>query len=182
MSGLVWASCPEGYRENDRTGECKAIPGLKGKVEAEKEAERKEQELKKAMASVAPGKFMKGITFGALVWPEKNLKWVDYNLDRLKTIGVDSIILAPDWYLDDYTDPTIEPWYRHKKGFPDTSWFSPTLYDREVKQIIRKAQARGFRVLLKPHVDTLDSPFGGIGRWGLRPAGNDWDTVGLVGP
>ena len=121
--------------------------------------------------------FMKGVTFGANFWPEENLKWVDYNLDRLKTIGVDSIILAPDWYLDDYTDPTIEPWYRHKKGFPDTSWFSPTLYDREVKQIIRKAQARGFRVLLKPHVDTLDSPFGGIGRWGLRPAGNDWDTL-----
>ena len=22
MSGLVWASCPEGYEENDRTGEC----------------------------------------------------------------------------------------------------------------------------------------------------------------
>ena len=40
MSGLVWTSCPEGYEENDRTGECKAIPGFKEKVEAEK----KEQE------------------------------------------------------------------------------------------------------------------------------------------
>ena len=27
MSGLVWAFCPEGYREHDRTGECKKIPG-----------------------------------------------------------------------------------------------------------------------------------------------------------
>ena len=47
MSGLVWASCPEGYKENDRTGQCKAIPGFKEKVEAKKNAEKEEQELKK---------------------------------------------------------------------------------------------------------------------------------------
>ena len=50
MSGLVWASCPEGYRENDRTGQCKAIPEFKEKVEAKKKAEKEEQELKEALS------------------------------------------------------------------------------------------------------------------------------------
>jgi S1-C subfamily serine protease len=59
MSSLVWAGCPEGYEENDRTGECKAIPGVAEKVEAKKKAEKEEQELKEALALVAPGKFVK---------------------------------------------------------------------------------------------------------------------------
>jgi hypothetical protein len=47
MSGLVWAGCPEGYRENDRTGVCDEIPYLKEKIEAKKEADKQEVEAKK---------------------------------------------------------------------------------------------------------------------------------------
>lgn len=121
--------------------------------------------------------FMKGITFGAMYWPEKNLSLVDYNLKKLKSIGVNSVILVIDWYVDDYSDPTIEPWYRDKPDFPDTDWYFPTLYDNEVIEIITKAHNMGFNVLLKPHVDPLDWAFGGIGRWGLQIDTGNWDTL-----
>ena len=43
MSGFVWASCPEGYRENDRTSECKAIPRVAEEVEGKNEADKQNQ-------------------------------------------------------------------------------------------------------------------------------------------
>ncbi len=125
----------------------------------------------------APEEFMRGITFGAMYWPERNLELVEYNLDRLLTFGVNSIALVVDWYVDDYRDPTIEPWYRDRPGFPDTTWYFPTLYDDEVRYIVREAHARGMRVLLKPHVETLNWAFGNPGRGELRPRGGDWDTL-----
>jgi hypothetical protein len=121
--------------------------------------------------------FMKGFTFGGMLWPEGNLNLVDYNLDRLETLGVNSIILIIDWYVDDHTDPTIEPWYRDKPGFPDTQWFSPTLFDQDVIEIINKAHNKGIRVALKLHVETLDWPFGGIGRYGLQIDTGRWDEL-----
>ncbi len=126
---------------------------------------------------VNPEDFMRGITFGAMYWPERNLDLVEYNLDRLLTFGINSIALVVDWYVDDYTDPTIEPWFRDKPGFPNTTWYFPTLYDEEVEYIIREAHARGMRVLLKPHVETLNWAFGNPGRGELRPRGGDWDTL-----
>ena len=121
--------------------------------------------------------FMRGVTFGAMYWPERNLELVEYNLDRLLAFGVNSIALVVDWYVNDYTDPTIEPWYRDRPGFPDTDWYFPTLYDEEVRYIIRQAHARGMRVLLKPHVETLNWAFGNPGRYGLHPKNGDWDTL-----
>ena len=32
ISGLVWASCPEGQKQNDRSGECEPIQGWKGTI------------------------------------------------------------------------------------------------------------------------------------------------------
>ncbi|MBC7098846.1 hypothetical protein H5T52_06965 [Candidatus Bipolaricaulota bacterium] len=125
----------------------------------------------------APNKLMRGVTFGAMYWPERNLELVEYNLDRLLTFGINSVALVVDWYVDDYTDPTIEPWYRDRPGFPDTNWYFPTLYDDEVRYIIREAHARGMTVFLKPHVDALNWAFGNPGRGELRPRGGDWDTL-----
>jgi len=47
MSGLVWAGCPEGYRENDRSGECTKIQGW-----VSKETKPKNEVDKKSTAQV----------------------------------------------------------------------------------------------------------------------------------
>lgn len=121
--------------------------------------------------------FLKGITFGGQLWPEENLQFVDYNLDRLHQFGFNTIVLVTNWYVDDYTDPNVKPFYRHESGFPNTNWFSPTLYDSEIRDIISKAKSEGYEIVLKPHVDPLDTPFGGVGRWGLQKDTGKWDEL-----
>jgi hypothetical protein len=121
---------------------------------------------------------IRGMTLGATQWPSTALARVDYTMDRMIRVGVNWITLVTDWYVDDYTDYTIEPWYRDKPGFPnEQNWFYPTLYDSEVREIIRKAHERNLSVILKPHADVLQEPFGGRGRWGLEPAGGNWDAL-----
>ena len=122
-------------------------------------------------------RFMKGISFGAMRWPQANPQFVDYNLKRLREVGVNSIILIIDWYVSNYKDPNIAPWFRDKPGFPNTDWYTPTLYDQEVCDIITKAHESGLTVMLKPHVETLDWYSGGIGRWGLQLNTGNWDAL-----
>jgi hypothetical protein len=121
--------------------------------------------------------FMKGMTFGAMYWPEEQLPWVDYNLERLRATGVNAIALVVDWYVDTYADPTVEPWYRDQSGFPDTHWYFPTLYDSEVRHIIQKAHSLGMTVLLKPHVETLNWASGAPGRYALQEGVGRWDEL-----
>jgi hypothetical protein len=121
--------------------------------------------------------FARGITFGAMYWPASNVPLVGYNLGLLRAIGVDSITLVVDWYVDNYRDPSIEPWFRDKPGFPDTTWYFPTLPDEDVRMIIESAHAMGMTVMLKPHVETLDWALGGIGRYGLNPGPDHWDEL-----
>lgn len=121
--------------------------------------------------------FMKGMTFGAMHWPEEQLPWIDYNLERLRGLGVNAIALVVDWYVDDYTDPTIEPWFRSQPGFPDTTWYFPTLEDSEIKHIIEKAHSLDMEVLLKPHVETLNWASGAPGRYALQEGVGLWDEL-----
>ena len=74
MSGLVLAGCPEGYKENDRTGQCKVIPGFKEKVKAEK----KEQELKASLATLSPGKFVKYLDVSWITTPMDTEEAIDF--------------------------------------------------------------------------------------------------------
>jgi hypothetical protein len=125
-----------------------------------------------------PNYQVRGMTLGATQWPVTALARVDDTLDRMISAGVNCITLITDWYVDDYTDYTIEPWYRDRPGFPgNQDWFYPTLYDYEVRDIIKLAHARNLWVILKPHADVLQQPFGGRGRWGLEPAGGHWDAL-----
>lgn len=118
-----------------------------------------------------------GFSFGAMWWPVFNEDLITYNLCRLAGVGVNSIILIVDWYVESYTDPIVRPFYRHEPGFPDTNWFYPTLYDHEVEFIINAAHALGMSVMLKPHVETLDNMVTMLGRADLRPSGNRWDEL-----
>ncbi|MBE0635228.1 hypothetical protein IH601_04465, partial [Candidatus Bipolaricaulota bacterium] len=129
-----------------------------------------------AIACNAEGIFT-GVSFGAMWWPSFDEDLVTYNLYRLLDVGCNSIILIVDWYVDTYTDPTIEPWYRDRPGFPDTNWFYPTLYDHEVRYVIETAHSLGLTVMLKLHVETLDWMETGIGRFGLHPRSERWDEL-----
>ena len=94
MSSLVWASCPEGYKENDRTGQCKAIPGFKEKVEAEK----KEQELKASLATLSPGKFVKYMDITWITKPMNTQEAIEYYLKGRKLDPIEGV-----WrYQSDY--------------------------------------------------------------------------------
>jgi len=91
MSGLVWASCPEGYEENDRTGQCKAIPGVAEKVAAEKE----EQELE---ANLAPGKFVKYLEPTWITKPMNTQEAIEYYLKGRKLDPIEGAWLYQnDW-------------------------------------------------------------------------------------
>jgi hypothetical protein len=102
---------------------------------------------------------------------------VAYNLYRLADVGVDSIAIHPNWFVDTHTDATLEPWYRDKPGFPDTNWWFPTLYDEEIEHISETAHSLGMSVMIKLYVSVLDDPVTLIGGYGLHPAHDDWDAL-----
>ncbi|MFC2081861.1 hypothetical protein ACFLSF_00125 [Candidatus Bipolaricaulota bacterium] len=123
------------------------------------------------------GEILQGFSFGAMWWPVFDEDLITYNLCRLAGVGVNSIILIVDWYVESYTDPVVRPFYRHEPGFPDTNWFYPTLYDDEVEFIIHAAHSLGMSVMLKPHVETLDNMETMLGRADLRPSGGRWNEL-----
>jgi len=105
-------------------------------------------------------------------------KWhlIDQNLDRIVDVGFNSITLIVDYYVNDYKDPNIRPIYPGEP-FPDTHWFRPTLTNEEIMDIALKAKKRGLSTILKMHIDTLDWPTGGKGRYALNPKGGNWDLL-----
>lgn len=127
--------------------------------------------------------FMKGVTFGGMLWNDANRALVDQNLPILDEFNVEWIILIPDWFVfGSATVPTkestdIRPFYPTDGTFPNaTNWITPTLPTAEVVSIIRKAKAAGKKVMLKPHIDPID--FGitaGSGRGSLQPSATKWD-------
>jgi len=121
--------------------------------------------------------YIKGIAFGALWWPDFDAELVTYNLYRLADFGVNSIVVHPNWFVETYTDPTLEPWYRDRPGFPDTNWFFPTLYDHEIEHIVTTAHSLGMSVMLKLYVCTLDNEQTMVGAHGLHPEGDRWDEL-----
>ncbi len=130
-----------------------------------------------APARASSADYIKGVSFGAMWWPEFDEEIVTYNLYRLLDVGCNSIILITDWYTNSFSDPTIRPFYRDEPGFPDTNWFFPTLYDEEIEFIINTAHDVGLSVMLKPHVETLDWPTGAPGRYALQRGIGRWDEL-----
>jgi len=121
--------------------------------------------------------YKKGLSFGALWWPDFDQESVVYNLYRLVEYGIDSIAIHPNWFVESHTDPTLEPWFRDKPGFPDTNWWFPTLYDDEIAFIVETAHSLGMSVMIKLYVSVLDDPITHIGGYGLHPAGERWDVL-----
>ena len=120
---------------------------------------------------------IKSITFGAMLLDRDKFGLIDANLDRIKSNNFNSITLIVDWYVDNHLDPKILPSIQALKGakFPETDWFKPTLTHEEIIEISKKANLRGLDVILKMHIDTLDWPFGGKGRYAIKPNDVLWD-------
>ncbi len=119
--------------------------------------------------------FYKGVTFGAMKWDSWQKQYLDAAIDALDEFYVNSIIIIPDWFVFPGVEGTeIKPYY-DEETFPNpTGWITPTLTDDELRSIIRKVKKKGIKVILKPHVDTID--FGmkkNSCRGCLRP--KDWD-------
>ena len=117
---------------------------------------------------------IKSITFGAMLLDRDKFGLIDANLDRIKSNNFNSITLIVDWYVDNHLDPKILPRYSGAP-FPETDWFKPTLTHEEIIEISKKANLRGLDVILKMHIDTLDWPFGGKGRYAIKPNDVLWD-------
>ena len=117
---------------------------------------------------------IKSITLGGMLLDRDKFHLIDANLDRIKSSNYNSITLIIDWYVADYLDPKILPRYPGEP-FPETNWFKPTLTHQEIIQIAEKARVRDLDVILKMHVDCLDWPFGGKGRYAIKPNRVVWD-------
>jgi hypothetical protein len=119
---------------------------------------------------------IRSITFGGMDLDRSKWHLIDQNLDRIVDVGFNSITLIVDYYVNDYKDPNIRPIYPGEP-FPDTNWFRPTLTNEEIMDIALKAKKRGLSTILKMHIDTLDWPTGGKGRYALNPKGGNWDLL-----
>ena len=122
--------------------------------------------------------FQKGVTFGGMLWDVDYLKTpglIEYNLDFVKKLGANYIIIIPDWYLSDLNSTSIFPWYDSNGVFPNkTNWVKPTLTDEQIDFIISEARKRNLKIVLKPHVDPIMwSPEHPKGRGDIQPS--NWD-------
>ncbi len=74
---------------------------------------------------------------------------VDQDLDRLKQLGSNTVVLVPTWYMKQGDSNRIAP---DDSKTPD---------DAGLSQAISSAREAGLEVMLKPHVDVLDGTFRG---------------------
>lgn len=83
-------------------------------------------------------------TTGGYAGPE-----VEQDLDRLKQLGSNTVVLVPTWYMKQGDSNRIAP---DSAKTPD---------DAGLSQAINSAREAGLQVMLKPHVDVLDGTFRG---------------------
>lgn len=70
-------------------------------------------------------------------------------LDQLAATDVDTVVVVPTWYMDTSTDSAV---YAHPQKTESLA---------SIAAVLAAARARGFRVALKPHVDTFDGEWRG---------------------
>lgn len=128
-----------------------------------------------------PG-FQKGVIFGGMLWRPEEMAIpgiIDYNLDMAKRFGVEWITLVNTWYaFPDCREgfKELKPFYATDGTYPETGgWSTPTLTDTQMKDIITKAKARGFKIVLKPGIVSFG--YGPERPWGCHFAPSaGWDT------
>ena len=87
---------------------------------------------------------------------------VEAQLDALRDAGVEWIALTPHWFQATRSATSIAP---HLTRSPS---------DASLRRVIEQAHARGFRVLLKPHVELLGSGWRGEISFTSEDAWSTW--------
>lgn len=109
-----------------------------------------------------PG-FMKGAIFGGMLWRPEEIGIpgiIDYNLDLMRAAGYDWIGLVNLWFgfpdCRGSSSYELRPYYASDGPWPDTSgWSTPTLTDAQMRDIVARAKARGFKVMFKPMITSF---------------------------
>lgn len=98
------------------------------------------------MAQVTDGWPIKGISF--VSWTDEG--YLDpsalASLDQVVALNAQWVAIVPHWFMENQAANEI---------LPDLDRYAAT--DESVRHIISQARARGLKVMLKPHVDSLDS-------------------------
>jgi len=93
----------------------------------------------------------KGYVFGGMILNKYNDKEIDYGLDTLSEFNIDTIVIVPEWFMENINADDISP---HYDKMP-VNWIAPTIKDDKLRDIIKKAQERNIKVILKPQIDSL---------------------------
>ena len=96
-----------------------------------------------------PPSWQKGASLTSWAPNEYGSRAADASLDALRATRSDSVAVVPTWYMPNRMSPVIAP---------DPS---RTPADAGVMHAMRAAKARGFRVVMKPHVDVADGTWRG---------------------
>ena len=105
-------------------------------------------------AAAVPASWQKGASLTSWARDEYGSPAADVSLDALRATRSDSVAIVPTWYMPDPTSPVIAP---HPTQTPS---------DAGVLHALLAAKARGFRVVMKPHVDVVDGTWRGY----IQPA------------
>jgi len=121
-----------------------------------------------------PG-FQKGMTLGGSHWRKDEYQNLDWALDTAIEYGVTHILLIPvAWVYPDQRGSELklvyfeDPLYASDPRFnsAEWGWWGASLSDDQIREIARKAEDRGLKVVLKPHIDVWD----GTSRGAINPA------------
>ncbi|MFH0713033.1 MAG: hypothetical protein V1722_00945 [Candidatus Micrarchaeota archaeon] len=95
---------------------------------------------------------------------------VDSAYDLMKSEGTNWININPVWFLTDFKASDLRPIYREEYGQDGWSgWMHATISDDELRELIRKAHAKGLKVFLMPHLSTLNWSENVPGKGSLAP-------------
>jgi len=119
--------------------------------------------------------FQKGMTLGGSHWRKDEYQNLDWALDTASAYGVTHILLIPvAWVYPDQRGSDLKSVYFEDSLYAtdprfnsaEWGWWGASLSDDQIREIARKAEDRGLKVVLKPHIDVWD----GTSRGAINPA------------
>ncbi len=108
-----------------------------------------EAQSRSAPVATGPDDFLTGFNLTAYTTSGYAGEEVELDLDRLKQLGSNTVVLVPTWYMEAADSNRIAP---DDQKTPD---------DAGLSQTIASAREAGLKVMLKPHLDVLDGTFRG---------------------
>ncbi len=119
--------------------------------------------------------FQKGLTLGGAHWRKEEYGNLDWTLDQAKAYGASHILVIPNGFLYPgesgheirkvtFDDPLYDTDPRFQTQ--EWGWWGASLNDAQIREIAAGVQARGMKLVLKPHID----PWDGTSRGAATPS------------